>query len=101
MFRIDKLTVVGVGLIGGSVARAARRRGPAARVTGVDCRPAALTQALERGVIDEAAADLAAGVAGADVVVFCTPVDHIAAAALAAAPHCREGTLLTDAGSTK
>jgi prephenate dehydrogenase len=101
MFRIDKLTVVGVGLIGGSVALAARRRGAAARVTGVDRRPAALTQAVERGLLDESATDLASAVAGAEVVVFCTPVDHIAPAALAAAPHCRPGALLTDAGSTK
>jgi cyclohexadieny/prephenate dehydrogenase len=101
MFRIDKLTVVGVGLIGGSVALVARRRGVAARVTGVELQPAALKRALARGLIDEAAADLAAGVAGAEVVVFCTPVDHIAAGVLAAAPHCRPGALLTDTGSTK
>jgi prephenate dehydrogenase len=101
MFRIDKLTVVGVGLIGGSVALAARRRGVAARVTGVDRQSGASERALQRGLIDEAAADLPSGVAGADVVVFCTPVDHIAAGALAAAPHCRPGALLTDAGSTK
>jgi prephenate dehydrogenase len=101
MFRIDKLTVVGVGLIGGSVALAARRRRVAARVTGVDRQPAALERALKRGLIDEAAADLACGVADAEVVVFCTPVDHIAAGVLAAAPHCRAGALLTDTGSTK
>jgi prephenate dehydrogenase len=101
MFRIDKLTVVGVGLIGGSVALAARRRGVAARVTGVDRQPQALERALERGLIDEATGELAAGVAGAEVAVFCTPVDHIAAGVLAAAPHCRPGALLTDAGSTK
>ncbi len=101
MFSIGQLTVVGVGLIGGSVALAARRRGVAARVVGVDCRPEALGRALERGLLDEATGDLAAGVAGAEVVVFCTPVDYIAAGVLAAAPHCRPGALLTDAGSTK
>jgi prephenate dehydrogenase len=101
MFRIDKLTVVGVGLIGGSVALAARRRGVAGHIVGVDRQPAALARALERGLIDEAAVDLASGVAGAEVVVFCTPVDHITAGVLAAAPHCRPGALLTDAGSTK
>jgi cyclohexadieny/prephenate dehydrogenase len=101
MFSIGKLTVVGVGLIGGSVALAARRRGVAARVVGVDCRPEALGRALDRGLLDEATGDLAAGVAGAEVVVFSTPVDHIAASVLAAAPHCRPGALLTDAGSTK
>jgi prephenate dehydrogenase len=70
-------------------------------VVGVDCRPEALARAQERGMTDETTEDLAAGVAGAEVVVFCTPVDHIAAGVLAAAPHCRRGALLTDAGSTK
>src|SRR5262245_1545953 len=100
MFSIGQLTVVGVGLLGGSAALAARRRGVAARVVGVDCRPEALGRALDRGLVDEATGDLAAGVAGAEVVVFCTPVDHIAASVLAAAPHCRPGALLSDAGST-
>jgi prephenate dehydrogenase len=99
--RIDTLAVVGVGLIGGSVGLAARRRGAAGRVVGVDGRPEALKRALERGALDEAAADLRTAAAGADVVMFCTPVDAIAVGVLEAAAACRPGTLLTDAGSTK
>jgi prephenate dehydrogenase len=99
MSTIDTLSVVGVGMLGGSLALAARRRGVAARVVGTDPSPAALRRAP--GVLDEARPDLASAVAGADVVVFCAPVDCIAALAVAAGPFCRPGALLTDVGSTK
>ena len=51
--------------------------------------------------MDEAFADSAEAVGQADLAVFCTPVDHLAAEVLAVALHCRPGVLLTDAGSTK
>jgi prephenate dehydrogenase len=99
--RISTLALVGVGLIGGSVGLAARRRGVGTRVVGFDRDRGALAQALERGILDEAAPDLPAAVRRADMAVFCTPVDTIAAQVLAAAPACRPGALLTDVGSTK
>jgi prephenate dehydrogenase len=95
------LVLVGVGLIGGSIGLAARRRGAAARVVGVDHNPIVLQQARERGLVDETCTDLARAAASADVMVFCVPVDGIAASVLAAASACRPGTLMTDAGSTK
>jgi prephenate dehydrogenase len=99
--RISTLALVGVGLIGGSVGLAARRRGVGTSVVGFDRNRTALDQALERGILDVAAPSLTAAVREADVVVFCTPVDTIAAYVLAAAPACRPGALLTDVGSTK
>jgi prephenate dehydrogenase len=99
--RVSTLALVGVGLIGGSVGLAARRRGVGTRVVGFDRDRAALEQALARGILDEAAPDLAAAARAADLVVFCTPVDTIAAHVLAAAPACRPGSVLTDVGSTK
>ncbi len=100
--KIDTLAIVGVGLIGGSLARAARSRGVARRVVGIERDAGHRERARALGIIDEALADLS-GVAatGAEVVVFCTPVDHIAAGVVEAAPLCRAGTLLTDVGSTK
>jgi prephenate dehydrogenase len=95
------LAVVGVGLIGGSAGLAARRRGAAGRVIGVGRHGEALEQARARGAVDDVCTDLRAAAAAADLVLFCTPVDRIAALALEAAPACRPGTLLTDAGSTK
>lgn len=98
---LDTLTIVGVGLIGGSIGLAARRRGLARRVLGAGRNPATLDRARALGAIDEACPDFRAAVQQADVAVFCTPVDCIAEQVLTAAPSCRPGTLLTDAGSTK
>jgi prephenate dehydrogenase len=97
----EQVTVVGVGLIGGSVGLASRARGAALRVVGVGRDPRTLARAVELGAIDSFSTDLADGVRAADLVVVCTPVDRIAGMILAAAPHVRPGTLFTDAGSTK
>ncbi len=98
--RIDTLAIVGVGLIGGSLALAARRRGLAARIVGIDRQQETLDHALREGILNGASAQLKAA-AGADLILFCTPVDGIAAQVIEAAAHCRPGTLLSDAGSTK
>jgi prephenate dehydrogenase len=94
------VAVVGVGLIGGSVALAARERLDAT-VTGWDPDGAAVAAALQRGAIDVAADDLTAAVAGADVAVVAAPLgalaDTVAAVLDAAGPEC----VVTDVGSTK
>jgi prephenate dehydrogenase len=99
--RIDILTIVGVGLIGGSIGLAARRRGLAVRVIGAGRQAATLERARDLGAIDEACPDTVAAVSRAQVAVFCTPVNLIAEQVLSVAPRCGQGTLLTDAGSTK
>src|SRR5712691_7870610 len=99
--RINTLTIVGVGLIGGSIGLAVKKRGLAQRVLGAGRNPASLDVARAVGAIDEGMLDPVAAVARAEVAVFCTPVDRIAEQVLAAAPRCASGTLLTDAGSTK
>ncbi|MBA4186606.1 MAG: prephenate dehydrogenase/arogenate dehydrogenase family protein [Planctomycetaceae bacterium] len=97
----EQVTVVGVGLIGGSVGLAARARKLATRVVGVGRDPRTLSRAVELGAIDSFSTDLASGVTTADLVVVCTPVDRIADTILKAAPHVRSGTIFTDVGSTK
>jgi prephenate dehydrogenase len=99
--KLRTLTIVGVGLIGGSIGLAARKRGLAQHVVGVGRQPATLERARQLGAIDEPSLDLPAAVAQADVAVFCTPVDLIGQQVLAAAARCKPGALLTDAGSTK
>jgi prephenate dehydrogenase len=99
--RLHTLTIVGVGLIGGSIGLAARQRRLAQRVIGVGRQRDSLERAQRLGAIDDCSLDLVAAVAGADLAVFCTPVDQIARQVLAAAAACAAGTLLTDAGSTK
>jgi prephenate dehydrogenase len=98
---IPTLAVVGVGLLGGSIALAARQRRLAGRIVGADRNAAALAAAQERGMLDEGHTDACEAVAEASLVVFCTPVDRIAEHVAACATACRPGTLLTDVGSTK
>ncbi|HEY7327194.1 MAG TPA: prephenate dehydrogenase/arogenate dehydrogenase family protein [Gemmataceae bacterium] len=98
--RINTLAIVGVGLIGGSIALAARWRSVAERIIGIDHQEETRSRARREGLLDEAHADLSA-VASADLVLFCTPVDGIAGQVIEASSHCRPGTLLSDCGSTK
>jgi len=99
--KIGTLTIVGVGLIGGSIGLAAKRRGLAGCVRGVGWRQQTLDHALAGRAIDEGCLDLTSAAAGSDLIVFCTPVDGIVGQVLASAPFCAPDTLLTDAGSTK
>ncbi|MEQ8848535.1 prephenate dehydrogenase/arogenate dehydrogenase family protein [Botrimarina sp.] len=99
--RYRRLAVVGVGLIGGSVAAAARRRGLAERVVGVVRSAERIGRVEACDLVDEVTADLAAGCRDADLVVIATPVGTIAALALEAAEHASADAVLTDGGSTK
>jgi prephenate dehydrogenase len=98
---LDTLTIVGVGLIGGSVGLAARERGVARHVLGVGRSSTTLDTACRLGAITAGTCDLADAARQSDLLVFCTPVDQIAGQVRTAAAVCRPGTLLTDAGSTK
>jgi len=95
------LAIVGVGLIGGSIALAARSRRIAKRILGVGPDGDGLDRARQRGVIDDTCADIAAAARQAQAHVVCTPVDHSIEHVLAAAGTAEPGTLLTDVGSTK
>jgi prephenate dehydrogenase len=99
--RLDAVSIVGVGLIGGSIGRALRSKGLAGRVIGVGRDVTRLAEARRLGAIDEGTTDFRAGVAGSAVVVVCTPVSRIAATACEAARLCDDRVLITDAGSTK
>jgi prephenate dehydrogenase len=101
MKKFDCVAIAGVGLIGGSVGLALRARGLARSVVGFGSRPATLATAHERGAISEIGADLASAVSHAELVVVCAPVAEIVEQVRQVARHCRPGTLITDAGSTK
>lgn len=100
-FHSDRLVVIGVGLIGGSVAAALRRAGKVRRVIGVGRGRANIARALELGVIDDAVEDIAAAVKGADAVLIAVPVQQNQRVLGALADALAPGTLVTDAGSTK
>jgi prephenate dehydrogenase len=101
MPRIDRLVIVGLGLIGGSLGMAARRHRVAARVIGVSRSASRLKDAKRLGAIDEGFTNRLAAVTEADVVVLATPVDAIVPYAKALLPKMPAGSVLTDVGSTK
>lgn len=99
--RVDQLTIVGVGLIGGSVGLAAKAAGVAGRVVGVGRDEPTLARAQAAGAIDRYTTVAAEAAQDADLVVVCTPVDRIAADVRACAAAAPQRCVLTDAGSTK
>jgi prephenate dehydrogenase len=90
--------VVGLGMIGGSLALRLRQLG--VRVVGVDIDPSALSLAQERGAVDSVTQEMEA-VGGADLVIVATPLGHVAQTGIAAARRMRAGAVLTDVGSVK
>ncbi len=97
----QRLAVVGVGLIGGSVALALKRAGVVGHVVGIGRGRANLERALALGVIDEIAADPASGVAQADTIVVAVPVGQLDSVLRAIRPALAEHVVITDGGSTK
>ena len=98
--RFERVAILGLGLVGGSVALAARERRAAGTVVGTGRRRDALDDAVRRGLID-ATATIERAVEAADLVILATPVTAMAAQLRRAASHLRPGTLVTDVGSVK
>ncbi|HET6609457.1 MAG TPA: prephenate/arogenate dehydrogenase family protein [Rhodopila sp.] len=97
-----RLTLLGIGLIGSSVARIARQRGDLAGEIVVNARTqATLDRVMELGFADRVEIDPGKAVEGADCVMLCAPVGAFADLAVKIAPHLMPGAVLTDVGSTK
>jgi cyclohexadieny/prephenate dehydrogenase len=97
-----RLTVIGAGLIGGSVLRACQARpGLVGETVAADSSSTVLDRVLELGIADVVEPDLARAVSGADCVMLAAPVGSFAALAAVIAPHLAPGTVITDTGSTK
>lgn len=101
MADVEKLVVFGVGLLGGSIARAALARGVAREVVGLGRDAEKLAKAEQAGIITRSTTDAAVACRDADLIVVCTPVDRIANHVIEVAKACNRPTLITDAGSTK
>ncbi|HSE92945.1 MAG TPA: prephenate dehydrogenase/arogenate dehydrogenase family protein [Methylomirabilota bacterium] len=98
---LRRLAVVGVGLLGGSVAKAARAHGLAREILGVGRDAGRLRPALADGTLDRATTDLATGVGDADLVVLAAPVRTIETLLPAVWRAAAEDVVVTDVGSTK
>src|ERR1700722_2684000 len=97
-----RLALIGIGLIGSSIARGAKAFGGiAGEIVICDANSEALARAEALGLGDAYEADAARAVAGANGVILCAPVGSFAGLAAAIAPHLMPGAVLSDVGSTK
>ncbi len=97
----QRVAILGVGLIGGSLARDLRASGSVGEVVGIEPDPATLDRARQRGLIDRGETDPESGVRDADVVVVAVPVGSFGEALAAIRPGLSEGVVVTDVGSVK
>lgn len=97
----DRVALIGLGLIAGSMALAIRRAGLASEVVGTSNDPAHREEARAIGLCDRIADTSAEAVKGADLVVLCVPVGAMAQVAREIAPHLKAGATVSDVGSVK
>jgi prephenate dehydrogenase len=97
----NTVAIVGVGLIGGSIGLALRKRNLAKNIVGIGHRQSSLRIARQVGAVDHTTIDLYKGVADAELVIVASPVSQIVEHVRLAAQHCPERTLITDVGSVK
>ncbi len=98
---IERLAIIGVGLIGGSFARALREAGVVKTIVGIGRSSANLEEALSLGIVDEITSDAVAGVSGAQMVFISVPVCSIPSVVAEIAPALSSGCIVTDGGSVK
>lgn len=98
---IERLCVIGVGLIGGSLARALRDAGYVGEIVGASRNPVHLQRAVELGVIDRFDTDLASAVQGADMVFVSVPLGAMGAVFQAIKDALADAAVVTDGGSAK
>ncbi|MFQ5937420.1 MAG: prephenate dehydrogenase, partial [Acidiferrobacterales bacterium] len=98
---IERLAIIGVGLIGGSLARALQRGGRVREVIGFGRSLGNLQKAVDLGVIGQVAISAVDAVREADMVVIATPVGSMQAIFAEIAPYIADGAVVTDVGSVK
>lgn len=98
---VGRLALIGMGLIGSSLARAARELNLAGEIVAADASESVVRRVRELGLADEATTSPAEAASGADLVILCVPVGVCGAVAGAIAPALKAGAILTDVGSVK
>ena len=97
----DRIALIGFGLIGGSIARAACEQGLAKEIFTTARSAASRARVVELGVVDRVVETNAEAVKGADLVILCIPVGACGAVAAEIAPHLKPGAIISDVGSVK
>lgn len=101
MERINSVSIIGVGLIGGSLGLALKKANLAQNIIGIGRREEKLQQALKLKTVDAVVTDIYFGVKKADLVILATPVNSILEIATQMMPYLKIGTIVMDVGSTK
>ena len=99
-FSFNKITIIGVGLIGGSLALALKKKKPNSKIIGID-KQEIIEKAIARGAIDEGTVNLEEGIKEADIIIIATPVKTILDILTQINPFLKKGCIVTDTGSTK
>jgi cyclohexadieny/prephenate dehydrogenase len=97
----ERLSVIGIGLIGSSILRGAREHHLAATLVAADASPAVRDRVGELGIADLVVDDVGKAADDADCVICCVPSGAFAAVAEAIGPHLKQGAIVTDTGSVK
>lgn len=96
-----RLAIIGIGLIGASIARGTRVHGLADMIVGMDISPAHRATAAELGIVDQVFETPEEAAEGADLVILCTPIGAFGDIAAAIGPVLEPGAIVSDAGSVK
>ena len=99
--QFQKISIIGVGLLGGSIGLAVRRRKLAREVAGYVRRAASLKDCERAGAVDYATTDLLAAVSNADLIILCTPLAQMRSLTEQFLPALKRGAIVTDVGSVK
>jgi cyclohexadieny/prephenate dehydrogenase len=97
----ERIAIIGLGLLGGSIGLAVAERLPGARTTGYDADPATRARAVVRGLVNTVCDSAAEAVRDAELVILCVPVGAMGAAAAEIAPALADGVVISDVGSSK
>ena len=98
---INRLAIIGIGLIGGSLSLALKQAGSVKHVVGFSRKASTRSEAMSLGVIDSAVSSIADAIQNADIVVLAVPVGAIADALISIAPYVKDNMIITDVGSVK
>lgn len=96
-----KISIIGMGLLGGSLGLAAKRRGTASHVASYVRRESAIQEVFDAGAADSVSMNLSEAVEDADLIILCTPLGQMKSLAEKIAPQLKSGALVTDVGSVK
>ncbi|NQT91071.1 MAG: prephenate dehydrogenase [Candidatus Omnitrophica bacterium] len=96
-----KIAIVGVGLIGGSIGMAARKKGLAREVVGIGRRKSSVRKAILKKAIDTGSLSVERGIQGADLIIIATPVDKVLTKIIEAACYAQKDAIIIDVNSTK